>query len=90
MSKQNGYDPATGAWNDSLVQHCEEESESIRAGIAAVLELGQVPGTQVVLTPSGTDGELYALYLAMGEDASPVHNILISSTETDPPPPPQQ
>lgn len=71
----------SGAWNGYLVQHCEEESESIRAGIAAVLELDQVPGTQVVLTPSGTDGELYVLYLAMGEDASPVHNILISSTE---------
>ena len=71
----------SGAWKGSLVQHCEEEGENIRAGIAAVLELDQVPGTQVVLTPSGTDGELYVLYLAMGEDASPVHNILISSTE---------
>ena len=71
----------SSAWNGSLVKHCEEESERIRAGITALLELDQVRGTQVVLTPSGTDGELYVLYLAMGEEASPVHNILISSTE---------
>ncbi len=71
----------THAFKDHLVNRCAEEYEKIREEISQLLYLERIPGTQIILTPSGTDSELYALYLSMQKPSTPVHNILISSTE---------
>jgi len=69
------------AFKDGLINGCADEYTSIKKEISDLLYLERVPGTKIVLTPSGTDSELYALYFAMGEQATPTRNILISSTE---------
>lgn len=53
----------------------------IRDEIAAHLGLDQIPAAQVVLTPSGTDAELVALFLAtVGTDAN-VLNLIVGPNE---------
>jgi len=69
------------AWKGSLIGRCEAELQHIRGSISRVFELEQVPGTEIILTPSGTDSEFYALYFAMGASEHRICNILISSTE---------
>jgi hypothetical protein len=64
-----------------LLDRCEAECQRVRDSLSALLQLHRVPGTEIVLTPSGTDGELYALYLAIGTSEARVCNVLISSTE---------
>jgi len=39
-------------------------------------------GTEAILTPSGTDGEFYALNLALAADDRPLTNIVIAPQET--------
>jgi hypothetical protein len=69
------------AWQGSLIDRCEAELQHIRESITELLKLDQVPGTEIILTPSGTDSEFYALYFAMGAGDGRICNILISSTE---------
>ena len=71
----------SNAWNGQLAPQCRMEHERIRNEIASLLKLDQVPGTRIILTSSGTDAELYALYFATGGTETPLLNILISSTE---------
>ncbi|MGD8615410.1 MAG: hypothetical protein PVI91_07080 [Gammaproteobacteria bacterium] len=64
-----------------LLDRCEAECQRVRDSISALLRLDRIPGTEIVLTPSGTDGEFYALCLAMGTSKARVCNVLVSSTE---------
>jgi hypothetical protein len=45
-------------------------------------QCGHVPGTEAILTPSGTDAEFYALHLALAADRLPLTNIVIAPRET--------
>ncbi|KIL98478.1 hypothetical protein CCC_03761 [Paramagnetospirillum magnetotacticum MS-1] len=45
-------------------------------------QCGTVPGTEAILTPSGTDAEFYALHLALAADRRPLTNIVIAPGET--------
>jgi len=57
------------------------EMENIRRNISEIFSLESMPGTEIILTSSGTDAELYALHVALGLSDMPVTNIVISSTE---------
>ncbi|BAE51658.1 hypothetical protein [Paramagnetospirillum magneticum] len=45
-------------------------------------QCGTVPGTEAILTPSGTDAEFYALHLALAADRRPLTSIVIAPRET--------
>ncbi len=68
------------AWRGRLIERCGQELQRIREDIVATLHLDNA-GVTVMLTPSGTDCELYATYFTIGSDESEVCNIVISSTE---------
>lgn len=68
------------AWKGRLIERCKQELQRIRSNIASILRLDD-DGVKVMLTPSGTDCELYAAYFAIGADRSEICNIVISSTE---------
>lgn len=53
----------------------------IRAQVRSLLTEHQVPGTQVVIAPSGTDAELFVLALAQGDMRLPVTNIVVGPNE---------
>jgi hypothetical protein len=55
--------------------------EAVRARLAQVLGL-PASGTDVVLTSSGTDAELYALYLAQRPAGGRVVNLVVAPDET--------
>ena len=61
--------------------YLEELFHEIRSELFFLLTRGAVPGVEIVLTPSGTDAELVALSLAVGNFDSKVCNILIAPTE---------
>jgi hypothetical protein len=69
------------ACKDRLVGRCEVALQHVRESISELLQLERVPGTEIILTPSGTDGEFYPLYLAMDTNRTSIRNILVSSTE---------
>jgi len=73
-----------------LEKLCEKEAPTvvadqvcaeIRGEIAAYLGLDEVPGAEVVLTPSGTDAELLALFLATIGTEADVLNIVVGPNE---------
>ena len=47
-----------------------------------LLELQEVPGSEIIFTPSGTYSELYPLCLALGHQPKSVLNIIMASDET--------
>ena len=55
---------------------------AIRRGILDVCGAADLAGVEVVLTPSGTDGEYAALHLARGGSRQPIVNIVIAPEET--------
>ena len=55
---------------------------AIRRGILEVCGAADLPGVEVVLTPSGTDGEYAALHLARGGSNRALVNIVIAPEET--------
>ena len=59
----------------------DELFHEIRSEILSMLTGGLVPGLEIILTPSGTDAELVALSLAMGDFQSKVCNILVAPNE---------
>jgi len=69
------------AVNGLLHNRYQYELERIRQKLLLLMKLDRIPGTEIILTPSGTDAELYALHLAIGNSGQPLHNILISRTE---------
>lgn len=56
------------------------EGDHVRAGLAQAFHLQ--PDTGVILAPSGTDAELFALALAAASGDQPVTNILLAPEET--------
>ena len=55
--------------------------DDIRQRLAAALDLQQVPGVEIALTPSGTDAEMLLTLIALGDRSSPVTNILVAPAE---------
>ena len=49
---------------------------------AILAQCGAIAGTEAILAPSGTDGEFYALHLALAADDRPLTNIVIAPQET--------
>ncbi|EME68938.1 hypothetical protein H261_15882 [Paramagnetospirillum caucaseum] len=45
-------------------------------------QCGMAPGTEAILTPSGTDAEFYALHLALAADRRKLTSIVIAPRET--------
>jgi hypothetical protein len=60
----------------------EQTVAGIRQGILAAAGAHGLPGVEVVLTPSGTDGEYAALHLARRRAAERLVNIVIAPDET--------
>ncbi|ARJ65891.1 hypothetical protein WV31_09575 [Magnetospirillum sp. ME-1] len=54
--------------------------DEVRAEIPR--QCGMVPGTEAIVTPSGTDAEFYALHLALAADSRPLTSIVIAPRET--------
>lgn len=54
--------------------------DEVRAEIPR--QCGMVPGTEAIVTPSGTDAEFYALHLALAADRRPLTSIVIAPRET--------
>jgi len=69
------------AVDGQLPDRYKSELERVRRKLTDLLQLDCIHGAQLILTPSGTDAELYALHLAMGSSSQPICNILISRTE---------
>jgi hypothetical protein len=66
---------------NSLSDHFIGETERIRREVATTLKFDRLPGTEVILTSSGTDGELYALYFALAGHTNGLLNILTAPNE---------
>jgi hypothetical protein len=66
---------------NNLSDHFIGETERIRREVATTLKLDRLPGTEVILTSSGTDGELYALYFALAGHGNGLLNILTAPNE---------
>jgi hypothetical protein len=66
---------------NGLSDHFIGETERIRREVASTLKLDRLPGTEVILTSSGTDGELYALYCALAGHGNGLLNILTAPNE---------
>jgi hypothetical protein len=60
----------------------ERAIAAIRRGILEACGAADLAGVEVVLTPSGTDGEYAALHLAGGASKRPIVNIVIAPEET--------
>ena len=58
------------------------ELDRMRARIAQYSGAGRIPGTEIVLTASGTDAELAALCLSLAYDSRPLTSIVVSPDET--------
>jgi hypothetical protein len=71
----------SGIAGNSLSDHFIGETERIRREVATSLKLDLLPGTEVILTSSGTDGELYALYFALAGHSNSLLNILTAPNE---------
>ena len=64
-------DPAAGS----------ARAERVRERLAGLLELQRIPGSEIVLTSSGTDGELYALQVTLAMATDGVVNVVIGPDE---------
>ena len=53
----------------------------IRARLARALDIEDMEGTEVILTPSGTDAEMLATWLALGDGARPLYNLVMAPAE---------
>ncbi|MEL6180111.1 MAG: hypothetical protein AAFS10_14220, partial [Myxococcota bacterium] len=63
-----------------LVEFAHQTLERLRIELASLLRLDQVPGARIVFTPSGTDAELWASVLALG-DGDTLRNIIVGPLE---------
>ena len=66
--------------HDDFEEAFLDHSESIRRSILRWLHL-DLPGTELVLTSSGTDAELLALYFACGQGDAPITSVVLAPTE---------
>ena len=69
-------------YRDNIEDQYAYEVESIRARIVEVFGLCELKNVEVVLTSSGTDAELFALFLSGCGEKAPVTNILVGPEET--------
>lgn len=68
--------------NEHLALALDEAFQNVRAEVLFLSTRQQVPGTELVLMPSGTDAEYLCLLLAMGwPDPRPVCNIVTGPLE---------
>jgi hypothetical protein len=65
---------------DDFEEAILDQSESIRRAILRWLHL-DLPGTELVLTSSGTDAELLALCFASGGSDAPITSVVLAPTE---------
>ena len=63
-----------------LVNGYHDEARAIREELGQILNLTE-SGTEVILTSSGTDGELFGLYFSAGDPGASVLNILVGPAE---------
>lgn len=70
-----------GAFKRGLSETVDEQSSRIRRELMRMLRLDRIPGTEAVLTSSGTDGELAALYFSMAGHDDQLVNILVAPAE---------
>ena len=59
-----------------------DEIENAKRSIRAACGAADLPGTEVILTPSGTDGEYAALHLARRRSGERLVNIVVAPGET--------
>lgn len=69
------------AFRNGLAETALNEAERIRRQVLCIFKLDVVPGTEMVLTASGTDGELTALYFVLGDHPDGVTNIVVAPEE---------
>ncbi len=60
----------------------EQQIEYTKREILSVLGLDRLDGVEIILTPSGTDGELSALHLAFTRPCDKIINIIVAPEET--------
>lgn len=65
----------------ALASGIAEETERVRVELSDILGIGSQPGTEIVLTSSGTDAEYYALHFALGDRGKKLVNILVAPNE---------
>ena len=69
--------------NAAALGRLESEYAAAMAEVRTALQSQYgVAGTEVILTPSGTDAEFYALHLALAADDRPLLNIVIAPQES--------
>ncbi len=84
-----GWSAARSAWQQ--FQEAAKQSGSLAAADAmgtriqqtllALMELADVPGLNVVLTPSGSDAETIASFFAALPDETPIVNVVVGARE---------
>lgn len=57
------------------------ETTRVRTELRDVLGLAALPGTEIVLTSSGTDAEYYALHFSLGDRGKKLVSILVAPNE---------
>ncbi|MBL8482941.1 MAG: hypothetical protein JNJ60_12155 [Rhodocyclaceae bacterium] len=86
---ERGWFAARAAWQNLARQAAEDgvlgaadaAGRRIRRKLAHLMEVDDLPGLEVVLTPSGSDAESVALYLASLRDERPLVNIVVGARE---------
>lgn len=66
---------------DNWPERCESEANRLRGQLADLLGLGQTDH-QIVFSPSGTDSELHALFVALRSYGPPIVSVVAASDET--------
>ena len=71
----------SAALDDRLPAQFAAQMEIIRDDLKRVLRVDSIPGVDAVLTPSGTDAELIAVYCATRGEHRPIVNVVIAPRE---------
>src|SRR5215475_14475165 len=69
------------AAKSGLHEAFDRETEQLRTGVMRLLEL-QGTGHALVFSPSGTDSELHAVFVALATLGAPVASVIAASDET--------
>jgi hypothetical protein len=64
-----------------LATACNRQAERLRAQIRTTLRLDR-SGVEIVFSPSGTDSEVHALYVAQALLGGPLVNVIVAADET--------
>jgi len=70
-----------GALRDGLEPAFDARVEALRGELCNVLGLGEM-GAEIVFSPSGTDSELHAVFVARTVLGTPIASIIVASDET--------